>query len=80
MMAERRLGILRRRLAMHVGHRAQRELGRWASIEKPGNFLGDWQRVQHSQFGKNVVRMLVIDQWLPMRSFTCLKELEKAGV
>jgi len=42
MMAERRLGILRRRLAMHVGHRAQRELGRWASIEKPGNFLVDW--------------------------------------
>ena len=69
MMAERRLRILRRRLAMHVGHRAQRGLGRRASIEQPGNFLADRQRVQRRQLGKNVVRMLVIDQRLPMISF-----------
>ena len=77
MMAQRRLRILRRRLAVHVGHRPERRLRRRTSIKQPGHLLADRQRVQRGQFGKNIVRMLVIDQRLSMISFARLKELGK---
>ena len=80
MMAKRRFGIFRGRLAMHVGDRPQRRLGRWATIEQPGNFLIDWQGVERSQFGKNVVGMLMIDQRLSVIGFASLKKLGKSGM
>src|SRR5271170_2562411 len=63
---------------MHVGDRTERGLACGRAIKLPRNLLADWVRVIEREFGKHVVRMLVIDQRLTMISFAGLEELRKS--
>src|SRR5271157_5220101 len=76
-MTEGRERQFRRGIAMQVRHRPQRRLRRRTAIELPGNSLRQRQRVERSQLGKYVVRMLMIYQRLAVIGFARLKELRE---
>jgi len=69
---------------MHESHRSKRRLARRSAIKLPGNFFfeqaSDGMRVIEREFGKDIVRMLVVDQWLAVISFAGLKEFGKSRV
>src|SRR5207249_3415045 len=80
MMAERRGRVLRGRFAVDVRHWTERRLGGRTAVEKPRNLLCNRNRVQHRKFGENIMRMLMIDQWLAMVRFTGLEQLGESGM
>src|ERR1700723_348344 len=82
MMGQRGLRQFRRRCPVHVGYRPESRLANSRAIKQPRNFLlnSETERdgVIHSKFGKNVVRMLMVDQRFTVISFACLEKLRKA--
>src|SRR5690349_6286498 len=61
-----------------IGWRPERWFLRGTSVEKPRNFFVDWSLVIHREFRKYIVRMLMIDQRLPMIGFARLKQFRKS--
>src|SRR5581483_4566063 len=79
-MAERCGWIFRSRLAMDVSYWAERRFSHRASVELPRNFFCERPGIEQRQFGKNIVRMLVIHQRLPVVSLAGLKQKRESGV
>jgi hypothetical protein len=63
-MAEWSQWQLRNRRAMEIWHRSQRGFRRRPTVKFPGGFLRQRHDVERGQFGKYVVRVLMIDQLL----------------
>src|SRR5579871_5502675 len=80
MVSQRRSWIFRSRFAVNVSDRPQCRLGRWSSIKQPGNLPVERQCVERCQLRKNVMRMLMINQWLPMISLARLEQLRETRV
>src|SRR5258708_27714502 len=77
MMRQRGHGQFRRGGTMLEGHRTKRRFARGRAIELPGNFLVNGDCVVDRKFRKQIVRMLLADQWLTVIAFAGLEKFGK---
>src|SRR5436190_8896031 len=62
---------------MHEGHGPERWLSRWRGVEQHGGVRRHCVLIQHAKLHEEVVRMLAVDERLPV---ACLARLQQQGI